>query len=70
MKKSIQFLSIALLVSLMACADKTTKKETIVVPSDPVIIVKDPPSKGTTITLNKKGVKVEAKKIEVKIDNK
>jgi hypothetical protein len=71
MKKIIGFLSLAAIVFLMACSGKSvkTEKEVIVVPSTPVIIVKDPPEKSTTITFDKNGVKVEAKKVEVKVKN-
>lgn len=55
-----------------SCTDekKEVKKEVIVVPSTPTIIVKDPPAKSTTISLDKDGIKVETKKVKVKIDNK
>ena len=67
MKKIIVFLTLATVLLIMACSDKPAKKEVIVVPSTPVIIVKDPPEKGTTITVDKNGVKVEAKKIDVTV---
>jgi hypothetical protein len=72
MKKIISFLSLVVVVAVMACNDKPVQKEVIVVPAPaPVIIVKDPPEKsGTTITLDKNGVKVEAKKVGVTIKNK
>ncbi|HEX3166299.1 MAG TPA: hypothetical protein VHQ93_08540 [Chitinophagaceae bacterium] len=71
MKKIIGFLSLAAVLSIMSCAGKPAevKKEIIVVPAAPVIIVKDPPVKGTTIILDKNGVKVEAKKVAVTIKN-
>jgi hypothetical protein len=67
MKRITGFLSFAAVLTIMSCAGKPAevKKEVIVVPSTPVIIVKDPPEKGTTITLDKNGVKVEAKKVDV-----
>jgi hypothetical protein len=70
MKKIIPLLSITavLMVSVFSCQPKEAKKEVIVVPTQsPVIIVKDPPEKSTTITLDKNGVKVEAKKVDVVI---
>lgn len=72
MKKTINFLSLAVILLVMACNDKPAKKEVIVVPAPaPVIIVQDPPAKpGTTITFDKNGVKVEAKKVGVTIKNK
>jgi len=53
----------------MSCAGKPaeTKKEIIVVPAAPVIIIKEPVQKPTTITLDKNGVKVETKKTDVVI---
>ena len=71
MKKIIGFLSLSAVLSIMSCAGKPAevKKEIIVVPAAPVIIVKDPPAKGTTIILDKNGVKVEAKKVAVTIKN-
>ena len=67
MKKNISFLTLAIFFSIMACSDKPAQKEVIVVPSPPVIIVKDPPEKGTTIILDKNGVKVEVKKVDVTV---
>ncbi len=72
MKKTINFLSLVVVLFVMACNDKPAKKEVIVVPATaPVIIVQDPPEKsGTTVTFDKNGVKVEAKKVGVIIKNK
>lgn len=72
MKKTINYLSLAVVLFVMACNDKPAKKEVIVVPAPaPVIIVQDPPEKeGTTITFDKNGVKVEAKKVGVTIKKK
>ena len=70
MKKIIGFLSFASVLTIISCKPAETKKEVIVVPAAaPVIIVKDPPVKGTTIILDKNGVKVEAKKVDVVIKN-
>jgi hypothetical protein len=70
MKKIIGFMSFAAILTIMSCKPAETKKEVIVVPATaPVIIVKDPPAKGTTVTLDKNGVKVEAKKVDVVIKN-
>jgi ABC-type proline/glycine betaine transport system substrate-binding protein len=67
MKKIIGFLSIACIVTLMACSNNTpeVKKEVVVAP--PVIVVKDPPAKSTTVVLDKNGVKVETKKVNVNV---
>lgn len=69
MKKIPGFLALGLLLTTISCSDKPaeTKKEIIVVPVAPVIIVKDPPAKSTTITVDKNGVKVEAKKVDVTV---
>ena len=69
MKKIIGFLVLAAVLTTMACSDKPAqvKKEVIIVPATPVIIVKDPPEKPTTIILDKNGVKVVAKKVDVTI---
>ena len=70
MKKIIGFLSFAAILTIMSCKPAETKKEVLIVPAAaPVIIVKDPPEKGTTITLDKNGVKVQAKKVDVTIKN-
>lgn len=69
MKKFIGFLSFGAVLIMISCSGKPAevKKEVIVVPATPVIIVKDPPDKSTTITLDKNGVKVEAKKVDVTV---
>jgi len=69
MKKIIGFLSFASVLTIISCKPAETKKEVVIVPSAPVIIVKNPPEKGTTITLDKNGVKVEAKKVDVTVKN-
>ena len=73
MKKSIGFLLPVIVFGVISCTDRTTKKEIIVVPAAsapaPVIVVKDPPTKPTSISVDKNGVKVETKKIDVKINN-
>jgi hypothetical protein len=69
MKKIIGLLSLAAILTTMACSDQPAevKKEVIVVPSKPVVVVKDPPAKSTTVTVDKNGVKVEAKKVDVTV---
>ncbi len=66
MKKHIGFFLMFALVSIMACNDKPAevKKEVIIVPAAPVV-VKEVPEKTTTITVDKNGVKVQAKKVNV-----
>ena len=67
MKKVSGFLSLVALLTVMACSnDKPAevKKEVIVVPAAPATV----PEKNTVITLDKNGVKVTTKKVEVKIE--
>lgn len=69
-------LSVAFLLVAFSCTNKETKveKEVVVVPvptpapaatTTKVIEVKEVPTKETSITLDKKGVKVESKKVDV-----
>lgn len=71
MKKIISLVLLAAIFTTMACNNSPAEtKEVIVVPqAAPVIIEKTAPPKGTTITLDKKGVKVETKKIDVSVKN-
>lgn len=80
MKKNIGLISLCCLLFLAACNDETKtvktekpvpaapappQKEIIIVHPEPTVIVKDPPAKQTTVTLDKNGVKVGTKKVEV-----
>lgn len=72
MKKIIGFSLFAFgLSAIMFSCKPDTKKEVIVVPvtSPPpaIIIEKAPAEKATTVTLDKNGVKIEAKKVDVTI---
>ncbi len=72
MKKFIAPLVFVLLLVAIACRNKPAevKKEIIVVPATtPVVVVQEPPAKSTTVTLDKNGVKVETKKINVSVKN-
>jgi len=66
MKKISGFLFLAIMVFAMACSNQpaAVKKEVIIVPS--TVLVKEP-EKTTTVTLDKNGVKVVAKKIDVTV---
>ncbi|MEO7923083.1 MAG: hypothetical protein ABIR30_05345 [Chitinophagaceae bacterium] len=68
MKKITGSLALALLIFLASCTGKSEKKEIIVVPAAPVVVVKDPPVKSTTVTLDKNGVKVTTQKVDVIIN--
>jgi ABC-type metal ion transport system substrate-binding protein len=66
MKKIIGFVSLAVvLTAIIYSCRPAAKKEVIVVPSNQP--AKEPAKKSTTITLDKNGVKVEAKKVDVVI---
>lgn len=70
MKKIIGLLSLVTFVSLAACSDQPaeTKKEIIVVNPSPVKVVADPPAKATSISVDKNGVQVTTKKINVDLN--
>ena len=69
MKKIIGFLSLVVVLIFTACTSKPAevKKEVIVVPAAPVVVVKNPPVSPTTVIVDKNGVKVVAKKIDVTV---
>ena len=69
MKKIIGFLSLVAVLMMMSCSGKPAevKKEVIVVPSTPTVITKESVKKPTTIVLDKNGVKIEAKKVDVTV---
>jgi hypothetical protein len=77
MKKLIALLALPVMLTFFSCNNQPaeTKKEVITQPviikeKEPVIVVKDPPEKETEITLDKNGVKVNTKKVNVVIDPK
>jgi len=65
MKKIIGFLALSGIVLIMSCGDRKTevKKEVVVVPPKATVEVKKP----TTVVLDKNGVKVESKKVDVTV---
>lgn len=72
MKKIIAIASFAAVLGACTNEPARVNKEVIVVPAAPAaptqtIIVKDPPVKSTSVTLDKNGVKVESKKVDVSI---
>jgi len=66
MKKIINLLSVAVFISLASCGNeppkKTTEKQVIVVPE-----TKTEETPPTSVTVDKKGVEVESKKVNVKV---
>ena len=76
-KKIIGFLAMAAVLLIVGCKEQakeqpavqTVEKEVVVVPAPaPVVIEKEVPAKKTTVTLDKNGVEVNTKTVEVKID--
>jgi hypothetical protein len=72
MQKIIGALSLITALFFMSCSNETkeTKKEVIVAPAKAPVVIKETVKKPTTIVLDKNGVKVEAKKVDVTIKNK
>jgi hypothetical protein len=74
-KKIIGFFAVAAVLLIVGCKEQpkeqpavqTVEKEVIVVPA-PVVIEKEAPAKTTTVTLDKNGLEVDTKKVEVKIE--
>jgi len=75
-KKIIGFFVAASVLLIVGCKEQpkeqpavqTVEKEVVVVPAAPVVIEKEAPAKKTTVTLDKNGVEVNTKKVEVKIE--
>ncbi len=64
------FLTFVSAFVISSCGSGEDKKEVIVVPASTqrvIIEEKEPAKKSTTVTLDKNGVKVEGKKVEVVI---
>lgn len=72
-KKLIGLLSLVVMLTVMGCKDKEADKEVIVMPGTTTVIEKETTtvdsSSGTSITVDKNGLKVEADKVDVKIGN-
>jgi uncharacterized lipoprotein NlpE involved in copper resistance len=72
-KKIIGFLSLVVMLVVVGCKDKPAEKEVIVMPGNTTVIEKETTtvdsSSGTSITVDKNGLKVEAEKLDVKVGN-
>jgi hypothetical protein len=74
MKKLIALYALPITLICLSCNNQPaeTKKEVIVTPpviiKEKPVVVKDPPEKNTEITLDKNGVKVKTKKVNVVIE--
>lgn len=71
-KKIIGFFTMAAVLLIMGCKEQpkeqAVEKEVIIVPAAPVVIEKEAPKSSTTITLDKNGLEVDAKKVNVKVE--
>lgn len=71
-KKIIGFFAMLTVLLIMGCKEQPkeqpAQKEVIIVPAAPVVIEKEAPKSSTTVTLDKNGLKVDAKKVEVKVE--
>ncbi len=58
------------IVTMLSCSNKPAEatKEVIVVPAAPVVVEKEVPEKSTTVTLDKNGVKVSTKKVDIRVN--
>ena len=72
MKQIISTLSLAIAFIFTSCSNEPAevKKEVIVVPAKPAVVVKETVKKPTTIVLDKNGAKVETKKVDISVKNK
>ncbi len=70
MKKIIGSFMVVGIVTMLSCSNKPAEatKEVIVVPAAPVVVEKEVPEKSTTVTLDKNGVKVSTKKVDIRVN--
>ncbi|MGV8947111.1 MAG: hypothetical protein ACOH1N_11825 [Lutibacter sp.] len=68
MKNIIRLFTMAIFLIIVGCKEKPVEKEVIVVPSKTIIVEKAPEEKSTSITLDKNGVELKSKELEVKIE--
>lgn len=74
-KKIVGFIAMVTVLLIVGCkeqakeqpVEKVVEKEVVVVPA-PVVIEKEAPAKTTSVTLDKNGLEVDAKNVEVKIE--
>lgn len=74
-KKIVGFFAMVTVLLIVGCkeqpkeqpVEKIVEKEVVVVPA-PVVIEKEAPAKTTSVTLDKNGLEVDAKNVEVKIE--
>lgn len=70
--KIIGFFAMLIVLLMIGCKEQpkeqAVEKEVIIVPAAPVVIEKEAPKSSTTITLDKNGLEVDAKKVNVKVE--
>lgn len=69
MKNSIGFFMITVVLLIMSCKETPVEKEVIIVPTKTVVVEKEPAEKSTSISLDKKGVELKTKELDVEIKN-
>ena len=69
MKKTIPYFLGAMIVAAFSCTDQTREVKKEVHVEQPKVIIKDVPEKPTSISVDKNGIKVETKKVDVKLGN-
>ena len=69
MKNSIGLFMIAVVLLIMGCKETPVEKEVIIVPTKTVVVEKEPAEKSTSISLDKKGVELKTKELDVEIKN-
>ena len=69
MKNIIGFFMITVVLMAMSCKETPAEKEVIIVPTKTVVVEKEAPEKSTSISLDKKGVELKTKELDVEIKN-
>ncbi|MFO7673830.1 MAG: hypothetical protein R6V74_08995 [Lutibacter sp.] len=69
MKNTIGFFIITVVLLIMGCKETPVEKEVIIVPTKTVVVEKEPAEKSTSISLDKKGVELKTKELDVEIKN-
>ena len=78
MPKLIRFLQLTATLFIISCGSNEPKdtqkeiireKETVIVPAPtPPVVIRDSVEKPTSVTLDKNGVKVQSKKVDIKVE--
>jgi hypothetical protein len=68
MKKILSLLSFAAILTTSACSDQPSVTKEVVVVTPAKVVEKEVPEKSTSISVDKNGVKVASKKIDVVVN--